>query len=118
MLSEDDPLINPCKCKGTQGLIHVSCLKKWMTTEKKEKMHSDSTIEYQWKIIQCEICKQIYPHTISFKNQSVSILDYSLPSHDYMVIESFPKEGSKSAASKSVFVVNIERKKEVIFGRG
>ena len=35
-----------------------------------------------------------------------------------MVIESFPKEGSKSAASKSIYVVNIEWKKEVVFGRG
>ena len=49
MITSDDPLINPCLRKGTQGLLHVSCLKKWMTTEKKERVSNDGTIEYSWK---------------------------------------------------------------------
>jgi hypothetical protein len=26
----NDFLIDPCKCSGTSGLIHLGCLKKWM----------------------------------------------------------------------------------------
>lgn len=27
--TEDDPLISPCRCKGDQKYVHVSCLHKW-----------------------------------------------------------------------------------------
>jgi hypothetical protein len=44
-LSTDDTnenLISPCECTGTQGLVHRSCLEKWLSTS---------------KTTECEICK-------------------------------------------------------------
>lgn len=59
-----------------------------MTTEKKVKEGNFGTIEYSWKVIQCEICKKSYPSRIQFKGQSVNILDYETPSNNYMILES------------------------------
>ena len=32
MSDPNNPLINPCDCRGTQGLIHVDCLRHWIDT--------------------------------------------------------------------------------------
>lgn len=40
-----DELINPCECSGTLGLIHTSCLEKWLSMS-----HTD----------RCEICKHSF----------------------------------------------------------
>ncbi|XP_076244004.1 uncharacterized protein LOC143185153 [Calliopsis andreniformis] len=37
-----EELIDPCECSGTLGLIHTSCLEKWLTTSNTDR---------------CEICK-------------------------------------------------------------
>ncbi|XP_011503385.1 PREDICTED: E3 ubiquitin-protein ligase MARCH2-like [Ceratosolen solmsi marchali] len=37
-----EELIEPCECSGTLGLIHASCLEKWLST---------------WNTDRCEICK-------------------------------------------------------------
>ena len=29
-----DKLICPCKCAGTMGLIHISCLKEWVNSKR------------------------------------------------------------------------------------
>lgn len=34
--TEDDPLINPCKCKGSCELIHIGCLKNWINSKVKK----------------------------------------------------------------------------------
>ncbi|OXU20448.1 hypothetical protein TSAR_014418 [Trichomalopsis sarcophagae] len=37
-----EELIEPCECSGTLGLIHASCLERWLST---------------WNTDRCEICK-------------------------------------------------------------
>ena len=27
---QDNPMISPCKCKGTMKFIHLECLKEWL----------------------------------------------------------------------------------------
>ncbi|XP_023246165.1 E3 ubiquitin-protein ligase MARCH3-like [Copidosoma floridanum] len=40
-----EELIEPCECSGTLGLIHASCLEKWLST---------------WNTDRCEICKYTF----------------------------------------------------------
>jgi E3 ubiquitin-protein ligase MARCH2 len=40
-----EPLISPCNCSGSVGLIHKSCLEKWLTAPNNSK---------------CEICRHEY----------------------------------------------------------
>lgn len=68
--------------------------------------------------MQCEICKVPYPYQVSFKNTKVEVLDYDVPSDDYILVESYPKEGSKNPTSKSIYVINMSGKNEIKMGRG
>ena len=34
-----NPLISPCQCTGSVGMIHVHCLKDWLETKKTMKVH-------------------------------------------------------------------------------
>eukprot|EP00092_Neocalanus_flemingeri_P023502 GFUD01025488.1.p1 GENE.GFUD01025488.1~~GFUD01025488.1.p1 ORF type:complete len:366 (-),score=94.38 GFUD01025488.1:900-1997(-) len=43
--SSGERLISPCRCSGSVGLIHRSCIEKWLTTVNQDK---------------CELCKQKY----------------------------------------------------------
>ncbi|XP_075229686.1 uncharacterized protein LOC142329178 [Lycorma delicatula] len=29
--STSEVLVSPCRCRGTQGLVHLSCLERWLT---------------------------------------------------------------------------------------
>lgn len=41
----EEPLITPCRCKGTISMVHRTCLERWLAA-------SDSN--------DCELCGQIY----------------------------------------------------------
>ncbi|XP_015114833.1 E3 ubiquitin-protein ligase MARCH2 [Diachasma alloeum] len=63
-----EELIDPCECSGTVGLIHTSCLEKWLTT-------SNST--------QCEICKYAFPIKKKNKPLTQSIWQWWLSKNGY-----------------------------------
>jgi len=52
---ELDPLICPCNCAGTVGLIHISCLKEWVNS-KRQVFKGDRVISFYWKALECELC--------------------------------------------------------------
>jgi len=55
--SIEDPLILACKCRGSVGLIHYSCLKNWIASQRQMKQYSENVTSYYWKKFECEICK-------------------------------------------------------------
>ncbi|KAL3312458.1 E3 ubiquitin-protein ligase MARCHF3 [Cichlidogyrus casuarinus] len=54
----DEMLISPCRCKGTMGLLHSSCLQQWLITAKTKK---------------CELCGYAYILQNPFSRQGNSI---------------------------------------------
>ena len=80
---EDDPVMNPllspCKCTGSMGLIHVECLKEWLKGKKIQRI-GETVSTYFWKNLECELCKTRFPIEIELSNkQKVPILDYETP---------------------------------------
>ena len=61
---EDDtvtnPLLSPCKCTGSMGLIHVECLKEWLKGKKIQRI-GETVSTYFWKNLECELCKTRFP---------------------------------------------------------
>lgn len=53
---EFNPLISPCKCHGSIGLIHLKCLKEWLETNKTMKTHRGQVV-IKFKKLDCELCK-------------------------------------------------------------
>jgi len=64
---EPNPLISPCKCTGTQGTIHLKCLRSWLETKRQRRVHKGQVM-LKFNKVDCEICKQILPFKIAYKN--------------------------------------------------
>ena len=75
---EPNPLISPCKCTGTQGTIHLKCLRSWLETKRTRKVHKGQVM-LKFNKTDCEICKQTLPFKIAYKNQIVDIVGVEKP---------------------------------------
>lgn len=63
---------------------------------------------YNWKTLHCELCKSPYPFKVSFGGKVESLLEYQIPDEPYMAFETFLKEGSDTATSKSVYILRLK----------
>jgi len=75
---EPNPLISPCKCAGTMGLIHLKCLRGWLET-KRQKKENGRQIILKFNKLDCELCNTNFPFKISYKNQIVDIVGVEKP---------------------------------------
>lgn len=89
-----NPLISPCKCMGTQGTIHLKCLRSWLETKRQKKVHKGQVM-LKFNKVDCEICKAILPFKIAYKNQIVDIVGVEKPSKNFIVLESLNNDEKK-----------------------
>ena len=67
--SEDgqpDKLICPCKCAGSMGMIHISCLKEWVNS-KRLIYHGKKVQSYFWKALECELCQEPFENRMKYR---------------------------------------------------
>lgn len=57
----DDPLINPCTCKGSMRWVHLLCLRTWMQGRLNMKGENEGNNCFFWRPLECELCKRPYP---------------------------------------------------------
>lgn len=55
-----NPLFTSCRCSGSVGYIHYTCLRNWLDVKKQFKV-SPNFSSFYWKSFECEICKKAYP---------------------------------------------------------
>lgn len=76
--SKERHLLNPCKCQGTQGLVHFGCLKRWLEFQ----VGKGSSLK---KVTSCAVCKASYTlppgYQMSLSSVSSSSNLSRLPSH-------------------------------------
>ena len=83
-LNENDSnfnaLIKPCKCSGSMKYIHYKCLLHWLETkvklEKPEYMFNQYFSVYSLENIQCELCKETFPHFVRHNNKLFNLTEY------------------------------------------
>jgi len=87
---ENNPMISICKCKGSVSLIHFLCLKNWLQHKLSvREMNNKLGISYTVKAYNCEICKEPYPITVKYNENSYNLLNYSIPENqNYVIVES------------------------------
>jgi E3 ubiquitin-protein ligase DOA10 len=88
----DNPFVKPCKCAGTMGIIHIECLREWLSS-KKSRRTLDFITTYCWKGLECELCHTKFPHEMRVLNQDkrkVNLIDYPVPEgiKEYLILES------------------------------
>jgi hypothetical protein len=116
--TDDNPLILPCKCRGSVGLIHFLCLKNWIQTQKHIKEYGDNVTSYYWKQFECEICKQSYPYIFKRKNKLYKLTDITEPPEgtNYILLESMPLDKNNS---RNIHMLRVTpSRSEFKLGRG
>ena len=77
-----NPLIKPCKCSGSMKYIHLKCLLQWIKTkiqvDKSEYIQNKFFTLYSSEKVECELCKQIFPHYIKHKRKIYNLMDLDL----------------------------------------
>ena len=75
--SLDDPLINPCSCKGYMAYVHLKCLRHWLTTNRSRKSSGNTGSKlYCFKKTFCEICQTVYPNAVEINGKQHGIYEF------------------------------------------
>ena len=109
--SDENPLISPCLCTGTMGVVHIVCLQNWLKSKITCNSHNNTKV-YTWKSLMCELCKFQYPNNLLVSGSIVDLLSIEKPANSYIVFENTTDE------IKSLYIVSFEGKKILRLGRG
>ena len=114
--SEKDPLVQPCICDGSLKYIHLSCLRKWISTHSCIKLDSsDNCTIYLIKPVECELCKTKFPDFIKYQNKLYPLLDFTNDFKSYFTLESLTLDKNKN---KFIYVVSLLKAGKIKAGRG
>ena len=72
--SNKNPFVVPCKCAGTMGLIHIDCLREWLTNKRQRRV-GDYVTTYCWKNLDCELCNAKFPNVLEVIQKAKSGLN-------------------------------------------
>ena len=92
---ESNPILSPCKCKGTMGYIHLKCLKLWIE-QRIIIVNKENSTMISWKSLNCELCKEPYPFAIYFNEKIHELIECKLPEPPYVIFEQYHKESMDS----------------------
>jgi pSer/pThr/pTyr-binding forkhead associated (FHA) protein len=80
--TEDDPLLAPCKCKGSVKHVHLSCLRHWV----KDRLGlANGDAPFVYNHLSCELCKTAYSTKIQIGQQTIPLIEVS---SSFAVLES------------------------------
>ena len=115
---EENPLLCPCKCKGSMKYIHYKCLKNWLSSKiestKGHFFNNGYCITYFQKDLVCELCKTIFPDFIRYKNKLLNITLYDSKFEQYILFESMKVDKFKT---KLIHILSLDKYKYFTLGR-
>ena len=112
----EDPLVQPCKCTGSVKFIHLSCLRKWISTRSCVKI--DTTSEcciFLIKPVICELCKAKFPDFIKYEKHLLPVIDFSEEFENFLTLESLTLDRQNN---KFIYVISLNKEKKIKIGRG
>ena len=113
---QQDPLVQPCICDGSMKYIHLSCLKKWISTHSCVKLDSNEECAiFLIKPVECELCKTKFPDFIKHENKLYPLLDFTNDFKSYLTLECLTLDKNKN---KFIYVVSLEKDRKIKTGRG
>jgi len=112
--TSEDPLITPCSCSGTMKYIHLQCLKRWLSS-KMSTSESENSVIYNWKTVECEICKVAFPFTYTHKGNTIDLFISEKPKGPYLILEGVAREGK---STRGVHLISFRKKCQMSLGRG
>ncbi|CAD8075974.1 unnamed protein product [Paramecium sonneborni] len=111
--SISNPLFSPCKCIGSMKYVHLNCLQIWIQQSIKIK-NQQSSIQYIWKKMECEICKMTLQSTYTYQGQIFCIMQIQKPVVPYMIWKITSDDKSKEGI---IQVMELLDKSQIKIGR-
>jgi hypothetical protein len=114
-----NPMISPCGCSGTMGGIHLKCLREWLERNKTLRAVKGHVI-INYKKVNCELCKQKFPFSVSINNRIIDILEVDRPNDNFIILETLSSgkdQKEEFTKSKVFFILNTENKATLTIGR-
>ena len=115
-----NPLISPCNCTGSVKYIHLTCLRKWLTSKLNKKSSASGNIYcYSFKSLECEICKTIIPEQVEFRGNIISLLDFKDIEPPYLVLQTMNQYSPQNQTLEYnvIFVMSFKLKNYLVLGR-
>lgn len=114
----DNPLFSICACAGSTKFIHLNCIRQWLDG-KLHKKQSEFVFSYNWKNLECELCKTRFKDTHWHKGQQYNILNYKRPDDGaYIILESFTNTPHKTIHAISIPKNNLRKLRTMSFTVG
>ena len=118
---QSNPLINPCKCRGSMKYIHLECLRIWLKS-KIESRFSSKIMIFKLSSIECELCKSHIPginylkaDLILFNNELYDILELEKPHNtNYIILENIIKDKQEK---RFIYIIQMREKKTLYIVR-
>mmetsp|Transcript_87167 Transcript_87167/g.251392 ORF Transcript_87167/g.251392 Transcript_87167/m.251392 type:complete len:382 (+) Transcript_87167:175-1320(+) len=107
---EDDPLIKPCKCKGSIEYVHLKCLRYWTKSrlQSTDAGQSDPG-SYFYRPLTCELCLSSLPAFIMpVGGKSAPLLEAPPTKPPFVVLESVSRDSRRH--SRGLHVVSLAGK--------
>lgn len=83
---EANELISPCLCSGSQGFIHLKCLRDWLATKVDSKEDTLSQVIIS-QPLKCEICGAFFKTEFNVDDRVVPLLRIKHLPAPYMILE-------------------------------
>lgn len=105
-----------CDCQGSAGGVHFICLKQWIKNKIVSKT-SNNTATYQWKKLECEVCKKQLPRKLIFKGEVHELINIERPDCPYIILEKIGGQNEGGTGSTLSLIVPTETD-SIKLGRG
>jgi len=117
----ENPLINPCECKGSMKYIHYECLKSWLDAKIESSPLSSIYVKegigmsYCTDDLVCELCKAKFPDYINYNNKLFNINFYKTKFEKYLIFRSIHYNNKKYY--KFIHIVSFDNIDKIVLGR-
>ena len=113
---EENPLVQPCICTGSVKFIHLTCLRKWVSTRSCVKIDtSPDCCIFLIKPVECELCQKKFPDFIKYENRLLPVIDFSQEFDNYLTLESLTLDRQNN---KFIYAISLDKERKIKIGRG
>lgn len=110
---EDDPLISPCRCKGSIEFVHLRCLRYWIRG--RLNISDNPSGSYFYQPLACELCQAVYPTHIHTESKRTPLVEVPRTQPPFVVLESMVRESQQHG--RGLHVISLAEK-ALRLGRG
>eukprot|EP00742_Colponemidia_sp_Colp-10_P000398 GILJ01000436.1.p1 GENE.GILJ01000436.1~~GILJ01000436.1.p1 ORF type:complete len:419 (-),score=28.51 GILJ01000436.1:210-1466(-) len=111
----ENPLISPCRCKGTMKGVHLQCLRSWVEG-RLNLNNTEPNFSFFWRALDCELCKVPYPTYVEVDGKQIELFKIPKPESPYIILEALSRE--RQSTNRGIHVISFANKSVVKLGRG